>query len=392
MANVYGTNASERIDALDGVTDGADIIFAYNGNDVIYGRGGDDIIKGGGGADRIDGDAGYDTASYADSGEGVTVVLYGNGAGAGAGGTAQGDTLISIENVTGSAYNDQLFGDDGVNVLVGNGGQDVISGNGNNDIIYGGDEVDNLWGDSGLDTIYGDAGGDVIYGNQDNDTLHGGTGDDHLWGGTENDKLYGDADPDWLAGGDGNDILDGGTGNDIMIGGAGNDTYYVDNPGDTITEGVGPDNDTNDTVYALVDYTLGPTAWIEVLSLQMGNAISATGNNLSQAIFGNALDNILEGGGGAGSMNGLGGNDTFVFRPGQSNGSVVYEFQGNGAAFGDTLKFIGFGSQGASLEQASAKEWIIHSADGIYNEVITVYADGGFTGATLDPSDLIFFL
>ena len=53
---------------------------------------------------------------------------------------------------------------------------------------------------------------------------------------------------------------------------------------------------------------------------------------------------------------GLGGNDTFVFRAGQSNGSVVYEFEGNGAAVGDSLRFVGFGTlaEGASVAAASA--------------------------------------
>jgi len=52
MANlVYGTNSSEIINALDGVTNGYDIIYGYGGNDSIYGLGGDDYIVGGAGAD-----------------------------------------------------------------------------------------------------------------------------------------------------------------------------------------------------------------------------------------------------------------------------------------------------------------------------------------------------
>ena len=64
MATIYGTVFSDVIDASDGVTNGADVIYAYRGADDIFALGGNDIL-----------------------------------AGTGAGGTAQGDTLTSIENL-----------------------------------------------------------------------------------------------------------------------------------------------------------------------------------------------------------------------------------------------------------------------------------------------------
>ena len=51
MADVNGTNNSETINLLDGVTNGYDIIYGYGGDDSIWGLGGDDIINGGAGAD-----------------------------------------------------------------------------------------------------------------------------------------------------------------------------------------------------------------------------------------------------------------------------------------------------------------------------------------------------
>ena len=39
---VYGTNNSETINFLDGVTIGNDQIFGYDGNDSIFGLAGDD--------------------------------------------------------------------------------------------------------------------------------------------------------------------------------------------------------------------------------------------------------------------------------------------------------------------------------------------------------------
>jgi Ca2+-binding RTX toxin-like protein len=46
MADVFGTNNSETINASDGVTNGADRIFGAGGNDLIFGLDGNDEIKG----------------------------------------------------------------------------------------------------------------------------------------------------------------------------------------------------------------------------------------------------------------------------------------------------------------------------------------------------------
>src|SRR5262245_309485 len=117
MANVFGHNPNgEVLDAADGVTNGTDVIIGNAGKDTIFGLGGDDMIKGGGGADFIDGGAGVDTVSYEDSNVGVQVDLK---SGKGSGGTAEGDTLVSIENLEGSSHDDWLFGNAGDNKLEG---------------------------------------------------------------------------------------------------------------------------------------------------------------------------------------------------------------------------------------------------------------------------------
>lgn len=70
----------------------------------------------------LHGRSGTDTASYAGSGEGVVVSLR-----RGSFGDAEGDTLTSIENLTGSPHGDGLFGDDNANVLNGGGGNDMLT-------------------------------------------------------------------------------------------------------------------------------------------------------------------------------------------------------------------------------------------------------------------------
>ncbi|HYI27032.1 MAG TPA: hypothetical protein VD863_04195 [Bradyrhizobium sp.] len=102
-------------------------------NDQILGNHADNVIEGGGGADLIYGGQGNDTASYENSSEGVHVWLQGlTGSGLegqigfGFGGDANGDQLVSIENVIGSAHNDTFHGSNANNVFEGGGGVDTF--------------------------------------------------------------------------------------------------------------------------------------------------------------------------------------------------------------------------------------------------------------------------
>ena len=54
-------------------------------------------------------------------------------------GGAGSDTLISIENLTGSAFDDTLTGDGDDNVLSGLAGDDTLDGGAGNDTLDGGD-------------------------------------------------------------------------------------------------------------------------------------------------------------------------------------------------------------------------------------------------------------
>ncbi|MBQ4824499.1 spondin domain-containing protein [Leisingera sp. HS039] len=117
--------------------DGNDLLVGRGGNDVLEGGDGNDILRGGGGADVTDGGAGIDTADFQDIGAAVIADLN-SGAAVYQGPTgAVVDTLLNIENLTGSANNDVLNGDAGDNLLAGGGGGDTINGGGGNDVIRG---------------------------------------------------------------------------------------------------------------------------------------------------------------------------------------------------------------------------------------------------------------
>jgi len=228
-------DAGSGNDYVKNYFEGGNDIFLGSGNDYYYHTGtaiyGDeyDIVSGGRGNDRFDvktlhsvykgdsgndtfrsvgyentfnGGSGRDTIDYSlqdkvsgERGRGIHVDLDKGFAESAPG---REETLISIENVTGTNYRDTLIGTDGANVIKGRGGNDQLEGLGGNDRLYGG---------AGKDVIYGDSGHDDLYGDSGNDRLYGGSGNDDLFGGS------------------GNDLLVGGSGSDFLVGGSGADTF-----------------------------------------------------------------------------------------------------------------------------------------------------------------------
>lgn len=150
---------------------GNDFIDGGEGADSIYGEAGNDTLIGGPGADRLDGGADIDTVDYSGSNAGVTVNLV---TGAGAGGHAQGDTLVGIENVTGSAFDDSITGDANANTILGGTGDDTINGGAGNDYIVGG--PDSIAGIGGTQQKFLDWTGTTTTGVNltDNTSLEGG--------------------------------------------------------------------------------------------------------------------------------------------------------------------------------------------------------------------------
>jgi len=179
---------------------------------------------------------GTDTASYEENAPaGLTASLASPSLNTG---WASGDQYFSIENLTGTHYSDNLYG---------NGRDNGIDGAGSSDHIYGGKGHDTLIGNGGSDFLYGQDGNDVINGQWQNDTAYGGNGNDTIYGGTNNDTLYGEAGNDVLHGDaltpseyyvpvgltPGSDALHGGAGSDILNGDGGNDTSWGDAGADT---------------------------------------------------------------------------------------------------------------------------------------------------------------
>ena len=329
---------------------GNDELQGGSGADELNGGDGNDTLLGGGDTDIIDGGAGTDRAYYGFTASGVNVDLSQNIAADD--GEGSSDTLINIENVSGSAFNDVIVGDGSVNLLIGGDGDDEISGNagddqlqgGNgNDTLNGGEGGDLIFGQGGNDTINGDAGDDRIVGDVGDDIIFGGSGSDTVWAGADNDTLNGGADNDLLFGQDGDDTLSGdagddelqgGNGNDTLNGGEGDDLMFGQDGDDVLNGDAGVDRihggDGNDTLNGGADN--------DVLFGQNGNDI-LNGDAGDDELQGGLGDDTLNGGEGDELLLGEGGNDTID--GGEGSDRVFY---GNAAAGVDVDLALGVAS------------------------------------------------
>jgi Ca2+-binding RTX toxin-like protein len=211
LINIENLSGSMWDDTLKG-NSGANRLTGADGSDTLMGRAGDDMLDGGNG---------FDTASYAEASTGVTVDLGVTGpqrTGEGA------NKLISIENLTGSAFADTLLGASQRNILTGGAGDDVLVGRGGNDQLEGGEGVDTA--------SYADATARVWVTLSSVSGWFPDTGDSDRLIGIENvvgtafaDRLTGNAEANALTGGAGNDRLAGDLGRDTLTGGAGNHVF-----------------------------------------------------------------------------------------------------------------------------------------------------------------------
>lgn len=258
--------------------------------DVLYGGTGDDLIRAGLGDDYIHGGSGHDRVSFfinpalnptITSGVTVSLMIEGRAQDTGYG----LKTLVNIESLSGTAFDDALSGDNHANWLFGNGGNDNLFGNGGDDLLTvgagthvldggGGTDTADLGGNGGsegpitvslalqgtaqvtgissvvltsFENLSGSQFDDALTGDGANNVVAGSGGADALVGGDGNDRLLGDGliapdgfgpittfeeDP-FLPGGD--DVLTGGLGQDALHGGGGADRFAFTSIADSTT-------------------------------------------------------------------------------------------------------------------------------------------------------------
>lgn len=372
---LYGTSYGAAVGDVINALGGADTVYAGDGNDVVsggddgdflYGENGNDLLNGNLGNDTLNGGAGSDTASYVDAASFVavnlSVVTAQNTLGSGV------DTLIDIENITGSLFDDVLIGSDAANTIDGMDGNDMIKGGLGDDTLIGGVGTDtltyagsatsiavnlatltaqdtlgagidtlsgfeNLIGSAFNDTLTGDANANTIEGCLGNDTLNGGLGVDTVsyasasalvkvnlatltaqnssGAGTDTlsafENILGSIYNDTLTGNTGANTIDGGSGNDVIQGGLGDDS---------LIGGLGTDTVTYAAASAAIALNLAT-----LTAQNTGGAGTDTlsgfeyiiGSAYNDTLIGNSSSNKIEGGLGNDTLDGGTGTDTVSY-------------------------------------------------------------------------------
>ncbi|MDO9233516.1 MAG: hypothetical protein Q8N02_00535 [Methylotenera sp.] len=362
-----------------------DVLIGNNAINILNGGAGNDVLEGLGGADAFTGGSGNDTVSYAHSIAGVTADLSGTFAGTN---DASGDQFFGIENLTGSNFDDSLYGDGNDNILDGGLGTNLLNGGGGFDTasylsatgavtitltgggagnITGAGRTDTLVsierviGSSFADTINGSAGDDWIDGGLGADTINAGGGNDTIsfasaTGGrtvvlntsssdgkvlSNFENLYGSAFGDVLTGDGNNNVIEGGLGNDVLDGAGGVDTVSYSLAASAVSVNIsgasvlgvavnastgGADNDTLSNFENITG-----SAFNDVLIGDAGNNVINSGDG----------DDLLIGGAGADTLIGGNGTDTVSYVNALSGISVTINGVGTlGDANGDVLTGI----------------------------------------------------
>ncbi len=285
---------------------------------ALSGGAGDDRLVGKGGADRLDGGAGIDIADFSTGASAVTADL--------AVGTASGGaSLVAIEGLIGTAFDDVLNGDAGDNRLVGGEGADVIDGRDGLDTADYSGSVAAVQVDLALSAQggTGDAAGDRL---MSIEALAGSAFDDVLTGVGADEALYGGAGADRLEGRGGDDLLQGGVGADVLIGGDGIDTVdYSANAG-----------------AVSINLQTGASSGGDAEGDRFDGIERFIGTGFADTLIGDGGDQILVGGAGGDRIDGAGGFDTVVYS-GSAVGVKVNLATGavsGGDAQGDSLSGI----------------------------------------------------
>ncbi|MBS0126803.1 hypothetical protein [Thetidibacter halocola] len=359
LENVTGTAFADSLigDALANhlaAGAGNDRLSGGSANDTLDGGAGDDTLIGGRGDDDLRGGAGRDLVSYEDAMTGVFASLRAPGVNVG---DAEGDTYVDIEDIAGSALDDTLTGDNGVNMILGGDGHDRLDGAGHDDVLDGGDGNDTIIGGKGRDRAFmgggadlfqdngqgGNSGRDTVYGGDGNDTVQGGNGDDVFHGDAGNDKIFARLGNDAVFGGDGDDTIDGGDGADTVVGGNGRDKVFLGGGNDVFTDNQEGGLEGRDTVSG------------------GGGADTIQGGNGDDSFFGGAGNDSILGRLGNDTLSGNLGDDVLI---GGDGDDVISGAGGNDDLKGDSGNDQLFGGTGADTLSAGTGNDTVTGGDG----------------------------
>jgi Ca2+-binding RTX toxin-like protein len=392
--------------------------------DALTGDGDTNVFRGGAGNDTLSGGGGLDSADYNGAASGVIAELWlGLASNDGQGGT---DSLIGIEDLIGTAFNDTLAGDDNNNLLRGGAGSDALYGGGGSDTADFGDStsgvtvdlsvffagsdgqggaeslisIENLIGSAFADILVGDANANVFRGGAGNDTLSGGGGVDsvdyssaasgviaELWKGRTSNDGDGGADTLWnvenLSGSAFGDILAGDSNNNVFKGTAGNDGFYGGNGIDAVDYGNATAGVTARLAQSLASND-GQGGFDDLVNIE-----NLIGTAFRDILVGDGNANQLEGGAESDVLTGAGGADSFVFSSGSGVDTVndFVQAQSDKIHLQSNLNGSGITTGAQALAHATTVGANTVIDLGAGNSVTLI----GATAASLVASDFVIF-
>lgn len=305
-------------------------VYGNASDNEIIGGAGNDWLWGGAGADHFVGGDGYDTVSYTDSLEGVRVLDFANYDGLT---IAYGDTFTGIEAIQGSNFDDEVYLLDNAMTVDGADGYDTVSYRQSWDGVSinigqraGAAGVTLL----NVEKVIGTSSADQFTANIAGVTLEGGMGDDaytinstgvsivetDLFGGIDHvytslsslhmdpfiEKMTYTGTADFTGyGNDGDNVIVSGAGNDVLFGGAGGDRFEGGAGVDTVSY-----EDSTEGLSASLGW--GPQSGIALYDTYI-DIENLRGSHFNDVLQGDWGDNILEGGAGDDFIQGGAGAD-----------------------------------------------------------------------------------
>ena len=358
-------------------------------NEPVLATNGDDILIAVTAPDAFNGVLGSDTVSYINATSGVTANLTNPAVNKG---FAQGDTYISIENLTGSSFNDTLTGDANANVLTGGAGVDKLVGGTGNDTYYVNltaaakledkvtetskiaSEVDRIVL-SGISINAAVATLKLAANIEDIDASATGSSLLNLTGSALSNTIIGNAAANVITGGALGDTMDGRDGGDRYVVASAAD-FNGDTINDTGTSGVDEFRFTgkaaatlNLNAVGLEQVVIGTGTGTNAVTTGKGainidasgvaNALTMIGNNGANALTGTGFNDVLQGNSGNDNLNGGAGNDALyggldndILTGGSGMDSFVFNTTPNATKNWDTITDFNVADDTMQLENA----------------------------------------
>ncbi len=282
----------------------------------ILGSEHDDIFGASSAPNSFTGGDGLDTVDYGASNAPITVSLAADDANTSVqGGYADGDSLVGIERIAGSPFDDRLQGNIENLLLDGAGGSDSLIGSNFVDTLIGGEggaDLADYSSSAGAVTIALNEGAFV--------TGHGGAAEgdqlkqiEHLIGTDDVD------DPDVLTGDAQDNLFEGRNGGDTLIGGGGADTASYRNSDTPVIIDLGSEPDAE-------GYIVAESADGHAQGDRLKEIENLIGSGGADSLTGNSGVNLFEGLGDMDRIDGAGNVDTASYR--SSDAAVTIDLSG----------------------------------------------------------------